>query len=395
MADTSNEDRTEEASARRLEQARERGQVPRSRELVSLGLVAGGGVGLLALGPALAEFLGHSMRQALQQAASPVDGKLNGLLGEALSAGGLAVLPWVALLALAALGASVAVGGWNFTLQGLEWRSERIDPLKGLTRLFSSQGLIETGKGLLKVVLIGGIGFLAFRYAAPQLPALALSAPQQTASNLAWLCLKLWAALGLGMGLIALLDVPLQRWQHARQLRMTRQELRDEHKDIEGRPEVRAKIRQLQRERGRRRMMEQVPLADVVLTNPTHYAVALRYDAEQMRAPVVVAKGSDRVALRIREIAREHGVLMLESPLLARALYRHGELDQPIPVDLYLVVAQVLAYVYQLKHRPDQVPLRPAFDVPAAYVIPAEGAIDHGSAGARSTQREPNRSGVE
>jgi flagellar biosynthetic protein FlhB len=141
-------------------------------------------------------------------------------------------------------------------------------------------------------------------------------------------------------------------------------------------------------------MMEQVPRADVVLTNPTHYAVALRYDAEQMRAPVVVAKGSDRVALRIREIAREHGVLMLESPLLARALYRHGELDQPIPMDLYLVVAQVLAYVYQLRHRPEQAPMRPSFDVPTAYATTAEGAVDSGPEGAAGG-REPNWGGRE
>lgn len=393
MADTANEDRTEEASTRRLEQARERGQVPRSRELVSMGLVGGGALGMLALGPDLAEFLGQTMRLALQRAASPVDGQLVAMLGESLVAGGLAVLPFVALLALAALGASVAVGGWNFTLQGLEWRTERIDPMKGLARLFSSQGLIETAKGLLKVALIGGIGFMAFRQTSLQLPTLALASLPLAAPALGWLCLKLWAALGLGMGIIALLDVPMQRWQHSRQLRMTRQELRDEHKDIEGRPEVRAKIRQLQRERGRRRMMEQVPRADVVLTNPTHYAVALRYDAEQMRAPVVVAKGSDRVALRIREIARDHAILVLESPPLARALYCHCELDQPIPVDLYLVVAQVLAYVYQIKHRPEQAPMQPGFDPPAAYATAAEGAADSSPEGAAGGY-EPNRPGL-
>ena len=155
---------------------------------------------------------------------------------------------------------------------------------------------------------------------------------------------------------------------------VSRQELREEHKEMEGRPEVRARIRQLQRERGRRRMMEQVPLADVVLTNPTHYAIALRYDAERMRAPVVVAKGTGLIALRIRAIAAEHGVPVLESAALARALYPHAALDQPIPVDLYLVVAQVLAHVYQVKHQPHQAPVPPEFEVPAGYRVAPEAA---------------------
>lgn len=381
MAESAQEDRTEEASPRRLEQARERGQLPRSRELVSMGLVGGGALGTLLLGPALAEFLGQTMRQALLRAAHPVDGKLSGWLGDALSTSALTLLPLVGLLAGIAAAASVAVGGWNFTLQGIEWRAERVDPLKGLARLFSSQGLIETAKGLLKVALIGAIGAGMFYLAIPQLPVLALAPLPVAMPALVSVCLKLWAALGLGMAVIALVDVPVQRWQYARQLRMTRQELRDEHKESEGRPEVRSRIRQIQRERSRRRMMEKLPQADVVLTNPTHYAVALRYDAERMRAPVVVAKGRDRVALRIREIAQEYGVLVLESPPLARALYRHGELDQPIPMDLYQVVAQVLAYVYQLKHHPRQAPVHPHFEVPAGYATAAQTASETAAAG--------------
>lgn len=372
MADSAAEDRTEEASARRLEQARERGQLPRSRELVSLGLVGGGVLGISLLGPALAEFLGQSMRVALQQGVHPLPDRLPAVLGKALGTAVLAVLPLVAMLAAIATGASIAVGGWNFTVRGVEWRAERVDPLKGLGRLFSSQGLVETAKGLIKVVVIGALGFFAFRRAIPQLPALALSALPVAMSALIGLCLTLWAALALGMGLIAMLDVPLQRWQYGRQLRMSRQELREEHKEMEGRPEVRARIRQLQRERGRRRMMEQVPVADVVLTNPTHYAIALRYDAERMRAPVVVAKGTGLIALRIRAIADEHGVPVLESAALARALYRHAALDQPIPVDLYLVVAQVLAHVYQVKHQPHQAPVPPEFEVPAGYRVAPE-----------------------
>jgi flagellar biosynthetic protein FlhB len=374
MADSAAEDRTEEASARRLEQARERGQLPRSRELVSLGLVGGGVLGISLLGPALAEFLGQSMRAALQQGVHPLPDRLPAVLGKALGTAVLAVLPLVAMLAAIATGASIAVGGWNFTLRCVEWRAERVDPLKGLGRLFSSQGLVETAKGLIKVVVICALGFLAFRRAIPQLPALALSALPVAMPALIGLCLTLWAALALGMSLIAMLDVPLQRWQYGRQLRMSRQELREEHKEMEGRPEVRARIRQLQRERGRRRMMEQVPLADVVLTNPTHYAIALRYDAERMRAPVVVAKGTGLIALRIRAIAAEHGVPVLESAALARALYRHAALDQPIPVDLYLVVAQVLAHVYQVKHQPHQAPVPSEFEVPAGYRVAPEAA---------------------
>ncbi len=342
-------ERSEEATPRRKQQAAEQGQVPRSRELSTLAMLVGGGAGLLALGPGLTERLAELMRshfaldaRKLFDAYAPQQA-----LGEALAA----MLGWLAplfgLLLVLALLPTLAVGGWNVRKFELKW--QHLNPAKGLKRMFSAQALAEAGKALGKVALVGLVAVWLLRRHGPEL--LALGAEPLPAALAHAGDALLWSALWLAapLALVAGFDVPFQLWQHTRQLRMTLQEVKDEMKDTDGRPEIKGRIRQLQREFAQRRMMDKVPTADVVVSNPTHYAVALKYDQDTMAAPVVVAIGADAIALKIRTIAAGHAVPRVEAPRLARALYFNASLDQPIPASLYRAVAQVLAYLYELR----------------------------------------------
>ncbi len=345
------QERTERATPKRLEEARRKGQVPRSRELATaLMLLAAAGM-LLVGGPQLGRELAALMEAGLRgdPAALADPTALLAHLGQAVGRGFLAVAPLLGLLALAAVVGTVAVGGFNYSAQALQPRWSKLDPIKGLQRILSWRGLVELGKALLKLALVAWVTWWVLQWEASALLALGNlptgAALAEAGRLLAWAFLALSASLLL----VAVVDVPYQLWSHQRQLRMTRQEVKEEHKQTEGSPEVRARIRRLQMEQAQRRMMAEVPKADVVITNPTHYAVALRYDERRMAAPVVVAKGTDLVALHIRRIAREHGVPQVHSPVLARALYYSTELERPIPVGLYRAVAQVLAYVWQLR----------------------------------------------
>jgi flagellar biosynthetic protein FlhB len=259
------------------------------------------------------------------------------------------ILPFLTLLLVAALVSPLVLGGWTLSSESVAFKPERLNPVQGLRRLISLNGLAELAKALAKfVVLAGATGLFLWSEMdrllhlgrQPLAPALA-----DAADILGSAFLVLCGALVL----IAAVDVPYQFWQHRYRLRMSRQELKEEYKETEGKPEVKSRIRNLQREIARRRMMQEVPKADVVVTNPTHYAVALRYVAETMTAPRLVAKGADLVALRIRDLAAEHGVPVIGAPPLARALYNNTRLNQEIPAGLYLAVAQVLAYVFALQ----------------------------------------------
>ncbi len=349
--DDHSQERTEQPTPKRLREAREKGQIPRSRELNTMAMMLVAAGAFVLMGPTLAAGLLDMLRQGLrlERAAAyepsvllqvPVT-----LAGEALGT----LFPFLVLMVVAALIAPLALGGWTFSPQSLAPKLERISPAKGLKRVFSSRGLVEMLKALAKFAVIASVavgllwnlsGSFAGLAAEPMRQAMA-----HMGSLLAWSFLLLAAATVV----IPAIDVPFQLWYHARQLRMTRQEVKDELKETEGRPEVRGKIRNLQREFAQRRMMSAVPKADVVVTNPTHFAVALRYDQERMRAPVVVAKGRDLVAGQIRKIALESGVQLLSVPPLARALYHTTEIDREIAPELYVAVAQVLAYVYQLR----------------------------------------------
>jgi flagellar biosynthetic protein FlhB len=241
------------------------------------------------------------------------------------------------------------LGGWLFSSEALQPKFSRMNPLSGLKRMFSVQALVELGKAVGKFLVVLTVAVAVLMANQDDLLSIGHEPLPQAIAHSAQIVgwCSLWMACSLI--LIAAIDVPFQLWDHKQKLMMTKQEVRDEFKDTEGKPEVKSRIRQLQYEMAQRRMLQEVPQADVVITNPTHFAVALKYDADKGGAPRLVAKGGDFLALKIREIAQEHRVELLESPALARAVFYSTELDQEIPAGLYLAVAQVLAYVYQLK----------------------------------------------
>ena len=260
-----------------------------------------------------------------------------------------AIAPFLLILLAASIIGPVSLGGWIFSAEAMAPKASRMNPLAGLKRMFSVQALVELLKALAKFILILLVGL--FVLSAWQGDLLSLVHEPIESAILHAMTVVGWSALWMSCGLIliAAVDVPFQLWSSKQKLMMTKQEVRDEYKDSEGKPEVKQRIRQLQREMAERRMMQSVPDADVVITNPTHFAVALKYDPAKGSAPVLLAKGGDFTALKIREIATEHKVMVLESPALARAVFYSTELDQEIPAGLYLAIAQVLAYVYQLR----------------------------------------------
>ena len=344
-------ERTEEPSQKRLDQARERGQIPRSRELTTFAAMLGGSATLIAIGETLASRMSQVMRSSLsidpERLADP--GSMTAAFGEAVTSALVAVLPVFGSLIGLVLLASVVLGGWNFSPAALTPDFTRMSPLAGFARLFGFHGASELGKALLKCAVIGGVcaGIVSWLFA--DVMALGHMAPRAAigrgAGLIAWSFVWLCASLAL----IAAVDVPLQMFQFTRSMRMTRQELRDEAKESDGRPETKQRIRQMQQQLARRRMMHKVPEADVVIVNPTHFAVALKYDPKNMRAPRVLAKGADLVAANIRRIAEQHRVPIFEAPKLARALYKSTDLNREIPAGLYVAVAQVLSYVFRVR----------------------------------------------
>ncbi|MBT0959640.1 flagellar biosynthesis protein FlhB [Denitromonas iodatirespirans] len=372
MAEESDLEKTEPASPRRLEQAREEGQVPQSRELSTFLVMMAGVAALWMLGQWVSSRIvalvkgGLSFERELAMNPELMVANLRDVLSEAV----LTVAPVFAVLMVAAIAAPIMMGGLVFSPKALQFKFDRMDPLKGLERMFSVHGLAELVKALLKAILVGGVGAWAIWREKEHL--LALMSQPLAASLNDFAQIVMFSALLVvsSLALLALLDVPFQLWQYHDKLKMTKEQVRQEHKESEGDPQLKARIRQAQREMARRRMMSEVPKADVVVTNPTHYAVALRYDAAKMGAPVVVAKGSDLVAQKIREIAAENNVPLLEAPPLARALYAHCEIEQSVPATLYTAVAEVMAYVYQLNQwlaGGGQAP-----EIPRALPVPAD-----------------------
>jgi len=353
----SGQERSEEATGKRKDKAREEGQVARSRELNTMFILMAGSGGLIMYGPRLVEALRNLMRFNLDlPRAVAFDTHLIVLhLLNSTMAVGNAVLPLLGLLLVAALAGPILMGGWLFSPDALMPKASRINPLEGIKRIFSVTAVVELIKSIVKFIVLAGIAFTLISSKKTHLLALSMQ-PLETALADAW-HMAAWAVLGVSSGMIvvALIDVPYQLFDHNTKLKMTKQEIKEEMKDSEGRPEVKSRIRQLQRELARRRMMQAVPKADVIITNPEHFSVALRYDSTNRGAPVVVAKGSDQIAMKIREIANAHHVPLLPAPVLARALYFTTEIDSEIPAPLYLAVAQVLAYVFQVKTwRPGQ-----------------------------------------
>ena len=345
------EERTEQATPKKLADARKKGKVARSREFVTTAVMITGSAALLFGGQHLGEMLVALMH--ISFAADRTQLLDSGfMLAQFGSAGLMAVtslLPLFAVLAAAAMLASVALGGWSFAVSSLALKAERISVTKGIKRIFSVRGLVELLKALAKFALIAVAAAFWLAWLYGDLRSLSYENPGQALLHSGVLCLRSLLALSLVLLVVAAVDVPFQLWQHRKNLRMTRQEVRDEQKDTDGKPEVRQRIRMLQQQLATRRMMEDAIDATVVITNPTHYAVAIRYDEGESGAPVVVAKGKDLIAARIREIAEEHSIELFSSPPLARVLYRTTKIGQQIPYELYRAVAQVLAYVYQVR----------------------------------------------
>ncbi|HLT44292.1 MAG TPA: flagellar biosynthesis protein FlhB [Luteimonas sp.] len=366
------EDRTEQPSEKRLRDAREKGQVPRSREL---GNVAVLGCAVLAL-KATGGSVGGASREWMREALT-IDPSLLGapdrLLPHAIGLFRDLMLPLLPLLLAALVACAIApaaMGGLRFASKALMPDFGRLNPGKGLARVYGSESLAELLRSLLRVVLIGGVGgWMVWRAFAALLSMPQASLESSVAGGVDLALGALLAMVG-SLLVLAALDVPWQHYQHRSKLKMTKQEVRDEAKQLEGNPEIKARVRQVARQMSQRRMMEAVPEADVVVVNPTHYAVAMKYKPG-MRAPTVVARGVDELALAIRALAEKHRVAIVEAPPLARALYRQSQVDQEIPVKLYAAVAQVLSYVYQLRAW-----------VPGRGPMPALSDVDVGADGA-------------
>lgn len=370
MAEDSDLEKTESASARRLEQAREEGQVPHSRELATFISLMVGVVALYVLG----RWGGHRMMELVRsglnferQKAFEPEG-MQQVLAQLATDGLLTIAPLLLASVVAALVTPFLMGGWVFSTSVLKFDLTRLDPLQGLGRMFSTHGLAELVKATLKSVLVASVGVWVVWRERDHLFSLMLQPLATSMDDFASLVLLSALLIVASLAVIAAIDVPFQLWEYHRRLRMTKDELRQEMKEQEGDPQIKARIRAAQREMSRRRMMSNVPTADVVVTNPTHYAVALKYDPERAGAPIVVAKGADIVAGKIRELARENNVPILEAPPLARALFAHCELEEQIPAALYTVVAEVMAWVFQLNHWIAEGGLPP--DVPGTLAVP-------------------------
>ena len=366
MSDDSDQEKTEQPTEKKQRESREKGEVPRSRDLSGAMVVLAGVAALMNSGESaflharqiFSLGLGYS-REALFTDALP-GRALHAAMHEALEL----FAPVAVATMLATLAAPLLLGGLNFSAQALQPKFERLDPIKGLGRIFAMRGLVELGKALLKLLFIGAVLALLLRHWQGELQATGRGSVVAGIAQSIGLLGRAALWFGSILALIGGIDALYQKFDHAKNLRMTKQEIKDEMKESEGNPEMKGRIRQVQQAQARRRMMEELPRADVVVVNPTHFAVALRYDDGRMGAPRVIAKGVDVLAQQIRLVAGSHRIPMVESPPLARALYATTELGREIPAALYVAVAQVLAYVYQLKQAAAQGETPPAAPTP-------------------------------
>ena len=365
------QERSEQPTSKRLDESRKKGQVARSRELNMLFVMLASLLFLWGLGGWMIEAGGELIVYALTPSGELLTNTrlLPSHLASVTAEAGALLAPFLFVTVVAALAGPAVMGGLLFSPQAIAFKIEKLDPVKGLSRVFSTKGLIELLKALLKFLLISAVAimlFLSMENEVMRLVSLSVKdAIVRSGEMIIWSVLLLSTTLVL----ITAIDVPYQLWSHNKQLKMTKQEVKDESKETDGRPEVKARIRQLQREASQRRMLEDVPQADVVITNPTHYSVALKYDPASAAAPIVVAKGADLIALKIRSIASEHEVPIFEEPPLARAIFGSTEIGDEIPAPLFLAVARVLAYVFQLARASatDYVPRPQAQSLPEEF----------------------------
>ena len=351
MSQHSAQDKTEEASSQKRQKARDDGQIARSKELSSAGLLLLGGLVMQWMVPGLGQFFAELMKRPLrfdwQGARDPQ--MMIQWLGEAMINMLWVLLPLFGFLALMLVLLSMVPGGMVLTWKKLLPSGEKLNPVKGLGKMFSHHSLMELVKSLLKVLLIGGTLALTLEYQWPHLMMMNRMPPQAAMEQALQILSQAFILLGSVQMLIAVLDVPYQYWSLNKQLKMTKQEVKDEHKNTEGRPEIKARIRQVQGMLARARIEQRVPEADVIIVNPTHYAVAIKYDGTRANAPFVIAKGVDTMADRIRQVAKQHDRIILSLPELTRAIYHSTKVDQEVPAGLYTAVAYVLNHVLQLR----------------------------------------------
>ncbi|MDN3614423.1 MAG: flagellar biosynthesis protein FlhB [Vibrio gallaecicus] len=351
MAESDGQERTEDATPKRLQQAKEKGQVARSKELASASVLIVGAIALMWFGESMAKALLEMMGRLFSLSREEIFDvtKLLEIAGGAMVNLLFPLFLILMTLFVAAVIGAAGVGGINFSMQAAMPKASKLNPLSGIKRMFGLQSWVELLKSILKVALVSGVAIYLIQASQADLMQLSLDVYPQNIIHALDILLNFILLISCSLLIVVAIDIPFQIWQHADQLKMTKQEVKDEFKDTEGKPEVKGRIRMLQREAAQRRMMADVPEADVIVTNPEHFSVALRYKQDKDRAPVVVAKGVDHMAMKIREVAREHDIYIVPAPPLARALYHTTELEQEIPDGLFTAVAQILAYVFQLK----------------------------------------------
>ncbi|CAM3995365.1 flagellar biosynthesis protein FlhB [Shewanella aquimarina] len=374
MADNdTSQEKTEEATPRRREQAREKGQVARSKELGTSAVLMSAAVGFAVIGPSLGQSLMSVMTNLFTMSRPEIydTNSMFNIWMMVFSELAIPMASFVLFLAFVAFLGNIVLGGITFSAKAFMPKGNKMNPISGFKRMFGVQALVELTKGIAKFSVVALMAYLLLSYYFTDILTLSQGHLPGNVYNALDLLVWMFIVLCSSTVIIVVIDVPFQIWNHNKQLRMTKQEIKDEYKDTEGQPEVKGRVRQMQREMAQRRMMAEVPNADVIVVNPEHYAVAVKYDVTKAAAPYVLAKGVDDVAFKIREIAREHDVAIVSAPPLARAIYHTTKIDQEIPEGLFTAVAQVLAYVFQLRQYQQKGGKRPT-PIPVNQPIPDE-----------------------
>jgi flagellar biosynthetic protein FlhB len=350
MADSDSGEKTEDPTAKKLSEARKKGQIARSKDLGTMFVLVGSAVAIMLVGSMLTESLALIMRRLFTLTREEVMdihalyGVLRGTVTHLI-----APLAWIfVIIMIAAFIGNTMLGGMSFSAEAMAPKLSKMSPLAGFKRMFGVKAIVELIKSLLKFFVVFIVAYLLLSSLFDEILGLSLEAIPLNFEHAVTMLQWMFLVLALSIGIIAAIDAPYQTWDHTRQLKMTKQEIKDENKNTEGSPEIKGRIRRAQYEMSQRRMMQDVPDSDVVITNPTHYAVALKYDLEQGGAPMLVAKGIDQMAIHIRTIAKENNVEIIASAALARSLYYCAETNEEIPEELFAAVAQVLAFIFQL-----------------------------------------------
>lgn len=347
-------ERTEEPTAKKLADARKKGQIARSKELGTMFVLVGSASGMFLVGSALVDALANIMKRLFSPQRNEIM-DVNALFGNVAGAISEVTVPllWLFfIIALAAFIGNTLLGGISFSAEAMAPKLSKMSPIAGFKRMFGVQAAVEFIKSILKFFVVFIVATILLTTLFEDILALSMITIPNNFENAVEMLLWMFLVLTLSLIIIAVVDAPYQTWNHTRQLKMTKQEVKDEMKNTEGNPEIKGRIRRTQYEMSQRRMMAEVPNADVVITNPTHFSIALKYDAEVGGAPMLIAKGVDEMAIHIRTIAKEHGVEIIASPALARSIYYTTEVNEEIPEELFAAVAQVLAFIYQLElHR--------------------------------------------